>query len=116
MATIRTTSALTPKERERLSAQRLACSYLIKACEDALFTLGLNSSDIRNPRAPDQDQRAVSILLDVLSSWRSTLDLLKRVEREQAWPDVHAIEGWLQVERTSRAVSNAPRPSFVGRA
>lgn len=114
MASIRTTRALTPKEHERLSAQHIACSYLIKGCESALFSLGLNSSDIRNARTPDRDQRAAAILLDILSSWRSTLDLLQRLDGERAWPDVHTLEGWLQADPA--AISRESRPSFVGRA
>jgi len=112
MASIRRTSALTPEEHERLSAQRLACSYLIKAGESALFSLGLNSSDIRKARAPGRDQRAAAILLDILSSWRSTLDILQRLDGERAWPSVNTLEGWLQVDPA--AIPPESHPSFVG--
>ena len=66
-------SSLDPGE---LRAQRLACAYLVKGCERALFEFGLIAGETASARAAEVDGRAVEIMREVLGSWRDTLALL----------------------------------------
>jgi hypothetical protein len=59
-----------------LEAQRVACSYLVKGCERALFHFGLVGGETANADAARVDMRAVAIMRTVLDSWRDTLSLL----------------------------------------
>jgi len=60
-----------------LEAQRLACSYLLKGCERALFDFGLVAGETGNMEAASIDQRAADIMRAILGSWRETLSLLQ---------------------------------------
>ena len=60
-----------------LEAQELACSYLVKGCERALFQFGLVAGETGNLEAASIDQRAAEIMRNVLGSWHETLLLLR---------------------------------------
>ena len=62
-----------------LEAQRLACSYLLKGCERALFDFGLVAGETSNVDAANIDQRAADIMRAILGSWRETLSLFGEV-------------------------------------
>jgi hypothetical protein len=75
-----------------LEAQQLACSYLLKGCERALFQFGLVAGETGNVDASSVDERAADIMRDILGSWRETLSLLeasapagKRGRSPQGW-------------------------------
>ena len=59
-----------------LEAQRIACSYLVKGCERALFDFGLIAGEIASVEAARIDERAADIMRYVVGSWRDTLSLL----------------------------------------
>ena len=75
MAARRGRLMLNPDSRE-LEAQRIACSYLVKGCERALFDFGLIAGDMGEVEAARIDERAAHIMRGVLGSWRDTLSLL----------------------------------------
>jgi hypothetical protein len=59
-----------------LEAQQLACSYLVKGCERALYQFGLVAGETGNVESASIDQRAAEIMRDVLGSWQETLSLI----------------------------------------
>jgi hypothetical protein len=75
MASPRRRLVLNPDARE-LEAQRIACSYLVKGCERALFDFGLIAGNMGGIEAARIDERAAHIMRGVLGSWRDTLSLL----------------------------------------
>lgn len=75
MATARRRLVLNPDARE-LEAQRIACGYLVKGCERALFDFGLIAGDMGGMEAARIDERAAHIMRGVIGSWRDTLSLL----------------------------------------
>src|SRR5262245_18846866 len=75
MAAPRRRLVLNPDARE-LEAQRIACSYLVKGCEQALFDFGLIAGDTGGAETACVDELAAHIMRGVLGSWRDTLSLL----------------------------------------
>jgi hypothetical protein len=76
-----------------LEAQELACSYLVKGCERALYQFGLAAGETGIPEGTEIDRRAADIMRDVLGSWQETLSLLRSAQpairdhgrQSQAW-------------------------------
>jgi len=101
MSSLTTMRDVTASEREELAAQRIACTFLVKACENALFCLGISAAEIGNADEARLDQRAADVMREILGSWRATLDILRGLELKQTWPDVESVEGWLQVDPAS---------------
>ena len=70
---------LNREERAELKAHHLACSHLIKGCQDG--TIRLRRDHASELRVAGQHQgieyRAVEILEDVLGSWCETLSVLR---------------------------------------
>lgn len=70
---------LSREELTELKAHHLACSHLIKGCQDA--TIRLRRDRAAELRAAGQHQgieyRAVEILEDMLGSWCETLSVLR---------------------------------------
>ena len=60
-----------------LEAQELACSYLVKGCERALYHFGLVAGETGGGDGANIDRRAAEIMRDVLGSWRETLSILR---------------------------------------
>ena len=92
-------------DMSELEAQRVACSYLVKGCERALFDFGLIAGETPNVEAAAVDQRAVDIMRDVLGSWRDTLSLL--VEGSPARTADRTSDGWVVMRQA------APRDSAL---
>ena len=92
-----------------LEAQQLACSYLLKGCERALFQFGLVAGETSNVDAAAIDQRAADIMRDILGSWRETLSLLQA----SAPADEHGrpSQGWTFM-RTPEAAASAGESTF----
>jgi hypothetical protein len=70
--------SFTVREVRELKAHQLACSHLIKGCQDAVIRLRQAGA----PGASERDRealefRAVEILEDVLGSWCDTLSILR---------------------------------------
>jgi hypothetical protein len=61
-------------EREELEAQHLVCSYLVRACRQAMYDLALDDQ-----AGPDVRHRAVQVLKVVHQDW---LEAQKAVARE----------------------------------
>ena len=84
-------------DARELEAQRIACSYLVKGCERALFQFGLIAGETSSVEAARIDERAVNIMRQVLSSWRETLSELpsRRAARSRSsagWAVMHSID------------------------
>src|SRR2546426_9019581 len=109
MSSLSRTRAVTTLEREELAAQRIACTFLVKGCESALFCLGLSAADIGDSEEARIDQRAASITREILGSWRATLDILRGLELKDSWPDIETVEGWLQVDPAISDAAGAAR-------
>jgi hypothetical protein len=62
-----------PITTTELEAQELACSYLVKGCERALYQFGLVAGETPNPEATAIDKRAADIMRSVLGSWRESV-------------------------------------------
>jgi hypothetical protein len=61
-------------EREQLDAQHMVCSYLVRACRQAMYDLALEEQG-----APHVRQRAVQVLKVVHQDW---LEAQKAIARE----------------------------------
>ena len=108
MALPRRRLVLNPDARE-LEAQRIACSYLVKGCERALFDFGLIAGDAGGIEAAHIDTRAAHIMRGVLGSWRDTLSLLTDhlTDRDFA----NSSDVWT-VMRTAAADNPAVKPQL----
>ncbi len=99
MSSLSPTQTAKQWEREELAAQRIACGLLVKGCERALFQFGLMADDTTaDTKQLLLDRRAAEITGEILGSWRATFDILCKLERNQRWPNVETLEGWLQVD------------------
>ncbi|SRR6266511_6315909 len=108
MASPRRRLVVNPDPRE-LEAQRIACSYLVKGCERALFDFGLIAGDVGGIEAAHIDARAAHIMRGVLGSWRDTLSLLTDhlTDRDLA----NSSDVWT-VMRTAAAGNPAVKPQL----
>ena len=87
---------LRTQDAGELEAQRVACSYLVKGCERALFHFGLVAGETGNVEAAHVDQRAADIMRLVLTSWRDTLSLLPAGSTEDKSRKTAA--GWMVMQ------------------
>lgn len=109
---------LNREELAELKAHHLACSHLIKGCQDA--TIRLRRDRAAELRVAGQQQgieyRAVEILEDVLGSWCETLSVLRANLDQSSLADVAAwqrLTGEPSVsfeEMTSTVGQSADRP------
>jgi hypothetical protein len=106
MASSRRHLVLNPDVRE-LEAQRIACSYLVKGCERALFDFGLIAGDMGGVETTRIDTRAAHIMRSVLGSWRDTLSLLTDHLVDRDFAD--SSDTWT-VMRTAAAQNEALKP------
>jgi hypothetical protein len=69
---------LNPDEFAELKAHHLACSHLIKGCQDATIKLRRERADQLTVVYPEDtvEFRAIQILEDVLATWCETLGVL----------------------------------------
>ena len=84
MASTGNRNALRTPDARELEAQHVACRYLLKGCERALFHFGLVAGETGGVDGARVDQRAAEIMRLVLSSWRDALSFppVRHVERE----------------------------------
>jgi hypothetical protein len=85
--------ALNPDPKE-LEAQRVACSYLVKGCERALFDFGLIAGETGGVEAARIDERAAQIMRKILGSWRDTLSVLAEPRAETESQRTSRAAGW----------------------
>jgi len=91
-----------------LEAQQLACSYLLKGCERALFQFGLVAGETANMEAAGIDQRAADIMRDILGSWRETLSLLRASSLDAGRSST--AQGWMLMRTPGSADAVGERP------
>jgi hypothetical protein len=91
---------LNQEELAELKAHHLACSHLIKGCQDATIKLRRERADQLMVDHPEStvEFRAIQILEDVLSSWCETLGVL-RTNLNQSSP-AH-VRSWRSPTRTA---------------
>jgi len=70
-------SALTDQEVAELKAHHLACSHLVKGCQDAIITFRKKTANESRAQHASTAYRAVEILEEVLGSWCDTLSILR---------------------------------------
>ena len=70
-------SALSDQEVGELKAHHLACSHLVKGCQDAIIRFREQTAGETQSQQARTAQRAVEILEEVLGSWCDTLSILR---------------------------------------
>jgi len=70
-------SALTDQEVAELKARHLACSHLVKGCQDAIIRVRQKTSELAHDQQVSTALRAIEILEDALASWCDTLSILR---------------------------------------
>ena len=101
--------SLTHAELAELKAHHLACSHLIKGCQDA--TIRLRNGEVdqgkHDPHQADVEFRAVEILEHILDSWCETLSILRANLKESTY-------GSIPVWRTPATGPNGFARDFTG--
>lgn len=64
---------------EELKAQHIACTYLIRGCEDALGRVASEWLEAESWEEEAVNARAAEILDTVLDDWKETLEILRAV-------------------------------------
>lgn len=106
-------STLTQQEVAELKARRLACSYLVKGCQDAIFDFRTKAVGIPDAEQARAANRTIEILEEALGSWCETLSILRTalnrtssheaagLQRPQSYPGVFMNESSGNVEGLS---------------
>ncbi len=68
--------ALTDQEVAELKARHLACSHLVKGCQDAIIRFR-ETAEGQQGRQASTAHRAIEILEEALGSWCDTLSILR---------------------------------------
>lgn len=68
---------LPTNRHEDLTAQRIACGYLVRAGEQALSELELDMTTIEDGDERALIERSAVVLADLLADWRETLLVLR---------------------------------------
>lgn len=91
---------LNPEELAELKAHHLACSHLIKGCQDATIKLRRERAGQLMAANPEYtvEFRAIQILEDVLASWCETLGVL-HTNLNQSSPSY--VTSWRSPTRTA---------------
>jgi hypothetical protein len=77
MPTQSRSSALTDQEIAELKAQHLACSHLVKGCQDAIIRFREKTAEQGQDLQAGATYRTIEILEEVLASWCDTLSILR---------------------------------------
>ena len=98
-------------DNEEQQAQSMACTHLVRGCEDAVSDLVLATGEADEPSAIRE--RAHDILAEVLSSWREASEALRPVDLPEAVATVaNNLDGWtsdeLFAEALGRQADDAP--------
>ena len=64
-------------QSDELRAQHIACSYLVRGCEDALTELARTLIETRSAGEGAANARAADILSDILDDWKETMAILR---------------------------------------
>ena len=70
-------STLTDQEVAELKARHLACSHLVKGCQDAIIRFRERTAEGEQGQQASSAHRAIEILEEVLGSWCDTLSILR---------------------------------------
>ena len=60
-------------QHDEIAAQRLACEYLLQACERSLYELRCALGQAKEPAEVRRGLRAADVLQGVLIDWRAAL-------------------------------------------
>jgi len=98
-------------DSEEQQAQSMACTHLVRGCEDAVSNLLLATGEAGEPSAISE--RAHDILADVLSSWREASEVLQPMNPPEAVATTaNNLDGWtsdqLFAEAVGRRADDAP--------
>ena len=90
-------------DNEEQRAQSMACTHLVRGCEDAVSDLVLATGEADEPSAITQ--RAHDILAEVLSSWREASEALRPADLPETAATVgNDLDGWTSDELFAEAV------------
>ena len=91
-------------DNEEQRAQGMACTHLVRGCEDAVSDLVLATGEADEPSAIRE--RAHDILAEVLSSWREASEALRPVDLPEAVATVaNNLDGWTSDELFAEALA-----------
>jgi len=112
MSSLTKPSALTRQEIAELKARRLACSYLVKGCQDAIFDFREKAAAMAGAEQARAAHRTIEILEEALSSWCETLSILRTAlnsTSSQTAPGEQSLASYLGVfiNESSRNVEDA---------
>jgi hypothetical protein len=98
-------------DNEEQQAQSMACTHLVRGCEDAVSDLVLATGEAGEP--PAIRERAHDILAEVLSSWQEASEALRPADLPEAGVTVaNNLDGWttdeLFAEAVGRRADDAP--------
>jgi hypothetical protein len=105
--------SLTPRELNELKAHHMACSHLIKGCQDAAIRLRRLAPSTSDAEQLAVELRAVEILEQVLGSWCETLSVLRANLAQPPLPLDPALPRWLANDRNVFAGA-AGKPASMG--
>ena len=128
MSSMTLTDALRENEAAELKAHHLACSQLVRGCQDAIFRFRSQSGD--DIESDTVSFRTIEIMEGILDSWCETVSILRsaldrdsmREEaygfNEGAYPDIIAKDSAQMTTRFVKSVfasaahehEHAPRP------
>lgn len=86
MSSITFPSALTEKEAAELKAHHLACSQLVRGCQDAIIRFRSQAGDVEKEGV---SFRTIEIMESILDSWCETLAILRSaLHRDSAHEEI----------------------------
>ena len=90
-------------DNEEQQAQSMACTHLVRGCEDAVSDLVLATGAADEPSAITE--RAHDILAQVLSSWREASEALRLADLPETGATVASnLDGWTSDELFAAAL------------
>ena len=91
-------------DNEEQQAQSMACTHLVRGCEDAVSDLVLAAGEADEPSAIRE--RAHGILAQVLASWREASEALRPADLPEAAATVgNDLDGWTSDELFAEALA-----------
>jgi hypothetical protein len=113
----RPSTSLSREDAAELKAHHLACSQLVRGCQDAVLRLRGHDDDTADSDAVSY--RAVEIMESVLASWCETLSVLRSAmgldATGQAGLETHVgLRAHSAAEESTRTFSRFARSVFAG--
>lgn len=110
MPSIKVPYVLTEEEAAELKAHHLACSQLVRGCQDAIFRF--RSQAGRDIDLDGVSFRTVEIMEGILDSWCETLSILRsalnrdsaRVESYDLYPDLMTKDSAQMIRRFAKSL------------